>query len=514
MQTQTSQDVEVLKGILGSKYVSTSRKDLTYYGTDLSHEDVARADIIVQPATTDEVAAIVRFANERSIPIYPRGGGLSYTLGFTPTEQGGIILDSSRMNKIVEIDESAMSMTAQTGCTWLQIHEELGKLGLRLAFWGPLSGEGSTLGGCIANNAVWYGSARYGTTGDTLLGLEVVTPTGEVIRTGSGAHVSGWRHFRYYGPDLTGMFVGDCGALGIKTEATYELMPVPAGHESMSFDYPDLKSFLAGAAAMARARVASEIFYLSSTRLDGLIRAGYTFLEGASEVLHVSVEGPTQAVTDAYAERIRSIAADTGGREMSGELADRWRDEPFMAFVGGIAASLVSTKGEVWAPVHGIVPFSAVLELVDKVDALAAEYAEAFAKEGVYHYQLMCVVSGQLLVETNIVWPDELDPVRKAYVMDPRNVKMLGKVPTAMAAKALIKGVTRRAGRFSAARELAHEFRRGVSNIYQDHGSAHFQIGRYYDFEGHVSPAYFNHLKTLKRAIDPNGIMNPGVMGI
>ena len=502
-----------LKEIVGGPNVSTAARDLVYYGTDLSLQEVAPADFVVQPATTEEVAGVIRLANEYTTPIYPRGGGLSYTLGYTPMSPGGILLDTSRMNAVTEIDEDAMSITAQAGCTWKDLHSTLSEKGLRLVFWGPLSGEGSTLGGCVSNNVVWYGSAMYGAVGDTLLGLEVVTPTGEVIRTGSGAHFDGWRHFRYYGPDLTGMFVGDCGAFGIKTEASLELIPEPYGQESMSFDFPSLGDLLAAAAGIARSRVASEVFYLSSKRLDALIRSGYGFLAGATEVLHVSTEGPSAAVIAAHADAARSIARDRGGRELPGELAGKWRDEPFMGFVGGIAASLVSTSGEVWAPVHGIVPFSTALDLTEKVDKLAEQYADAFEKEHVYHYHLMCAVKGQLLVETNIVWPDELDPLRRAYVLDPRNVKILGKVPTGMAAKALFKGMIRRKGRFEEARRVASEFRRDVAAIYQDHGSVSFQVGRYYDFAGHVSEAYSTYVKELKRGLDPNGIMNPGVLG-
>jgi FAD/FMN-containing dehydrogenase len=505
---------EHLVGIVGKANVSTAAKDLVYYGTDLSLRDVAAADAVVQPGSTDEVAAVVRIANETGTPVYPRGGGLSYTLGYTPTEDGGILLDTSRLNKIVEVDVNAMSITAQAGCTWRQLHEALSEKHLRLAFWGPLSGEGSTLGGCIANNVAWYGSAKYGTAGDTLLGLEVVTPNGEVIRTGSGAHVDGWRHFRYYGPDLTGLFVGDCGAFGIKTEATFELIPETSPHESMSFNFPSLEVVLQAASAVARSRLASEVFYLSSKRLDALVRAGHRFLEGATEVLHVSAEGPTPSVTRAYAEAVRAIITENGGTELNGELAGKWRDEPYMAFVGGITASMVSVNGEVWAPVHGILPFASGLDLVEKVDSLAAEYAQTFAEHKVYHYHLMCAVKSQLLVETNIVWPDELDPVRRAYVLDPRNVKMLGKVPTAMAAKALFKGMTRRRGRFDTARAVAAAFRSEVARIYQNHGCVSFQIGRFYDFAGHVSDEYLDRVRSVKQALDPNGIMNPGVLGI
>ena len=502
-----------LKEVVGPRYVSAARKDLAYYGTDLSLNEVAQADLVVQPSTTGEVAAIVRLANENSLPVYPRGGGLSYTLGYTPVTPGGILLDTSRLNTITEVDTDSMSITAQAGCTWLDLHKALKERGLRMAFWGPLSGEGSTLGGCISNNVVWYGSGKYGTVGDSLLGLEIVTPTGDVIRTGSGAHVDGWRHFRYYGPDLTGMFVGDCGAFGIKTEATLELIPEPYGHQSMSFDFPTLGDLLAGMAGIARSRLATEVFYLSSKRLDSLIKAGYGFLAGATEVLHASTEGLDAAVVEAGANAIRNIVQQHGGRELEGELAGKWRDEPYMGFVGGITASLVSVNGEVWAPVHGIVPFAAALEITEKVDKLAETYAEAFEREHVYHYHLMCAVKGQLLVETNIMWPDELDPLRRAYVLDPRNVKMLGKVPSGMAIKALFKGMTRRRGRFDEARKVASDFRSEVAWIYQDHGSVNFQIGRYYDFAGHVSATYSDYVRSLKRSLDPNGVMNPGVLG-
>ena len=123
----------------------------------------------------------------------------------------------------------------QAGVTWAQLYEALKPKGLRLPFFGTFSGVRATVGGGMSNGALFFGTARYGTGADNLLGLEVVLADGTRVRTGQAAFKNGKPFYRTYGPDLTGLFTHDAGTLGIKTEATLRLIQWPEEYGYLSF---------------------------------------------------------------------------------------------------------------------------------------------------------------------------------------------------------------------------------------------------------------------------------------
>jgi len=191
--------------------------------------------IAVRPKTTEHVSAIVRLANKTKVPIVPKGGGGSLA-AFPPPWVGGddnILIDTTAMNKIVEIDKEYMRVTAQCGVILSQLADEVRKVGFHLPTVDvPIHMD--TLGG-VLSGFIGGGEpsdlATSGTMNKYLLGLQVVLPTGEIINTGGGPgtniHQSKTLHRDAASPDMTGMFVGDGGVFGIKTEATFEIKPFP-----------------------------------------------------------------------------------------------------------------------------------------------------------------------------------------------------------------------------------------------------------------------------------------------
>jgi D-lactate dehydrogenase (cytochrome) len=239
MATDVQTTVKTLQSALGEDAVITALEEREYFSRDLSWEPHAVAEIVVQPGSVEELTTAVTIANGAGLAVVPRGGGMSYTRGYTPERAATVLIDLRRLNHISEINTEDMYVTAECGCTWEQLYTTLRSHGVRTPYWGPLSGRYATVGGALSQNSLFYGSARYGTVADSVLGLEVVLTGGKHLRTGSGASTARSPFFRYFGPDLTGLFLSDTGAFGIKAKAALKLIPLPAVTVSASFAFDE-----------------------------------------------------------------------------------------------------------------------------------------------------------------------------------------------------------------------------------------------------------------------------------
>ena len=202
---------------IGEEYVLTDEASCVLYAQDVYTKGLT-ALAVVRPGDTDELADIVSSVTSAGHAIIARGGGMSYTSGYVPKEEGSVIVDMSRMDRVLEINTEDMFVTVQAGCTWKSLHEALDGSGYRTPYWGTLSGIHATVGGGMSQNSIFWGSARYGTAVDSVLGLEVVLADGSTVRTGSGAQKHGTPFFRHYGPDLTGLFCCDTGGARVESD--------------------------------------------------------------------------------------------------------------------------------------------------------------------------------------------------------------------------------------------------------------------------------------------------------
>lgn len=186
------------------------------------------ADMIVRPESPEEISDIVKIANKYKTPIIPRGGGADL-VGGAATDKG-ILMDLTRMNKIIEIDEDNFYCFVEAGITWGELNSALLKKDLTMGIIGPGSGFSATIGGGLSNSTAGFGSTKYGLITDNCLGVEVVlgNPQGSIIRTGSMSNKYAPPFCRYgVAPDFTGLFMGDVGTMGIKTKASIKLYPHP-----------------------------------------------------------------------------------------------------------------------------------------------------------------------------------------------------------------------------------------------------------------------------------------------
>lgn len=210
--------VKELKGIVGKENVLTELEDRICYSYDGTFKRGIPL-VVVFPGNTQEVVQIMKLANREKIPVFPRGAGTGLSGGSIPQE-GGMALVLTRMNKIKEISQEDLLAVVEPGLVVGHFHQEVEKLGL---FYppDPASLKSCTMGGNVAENAGGPRAFKYGVTKDYILGLEVVTPLGDVMRTGGRTvkNVTGY--------DLTRLLTGSEGTLGIVTEITVRLIPKP-----------------------------------------------------------------------------------------------------------------------------------------------------------------------------------------------------------------------------------------------------------------------------------------------
>jgi D-lactate dehydrogenase (cytochrome) len=215
----TDTDVQHLIAIVGAENVSSRGPDLEAHSVDESCIDPHLPEVVVWPSTTEQVAAILRYANERRIPVSPWSGGSSLE-GNPVAVQGGILLAMYRMNKVLEIREDDLQVVVQPGVIYNELNKDLRRLGM---FFPPAPGSSdvATIGGMVANNSSGMRAVKYGVTRHYVLKLELVLPDGRIVSLGSNAKKT------TSGYDLVDLIVGSEGTLGVVTEITMRLMGLP-----------------------------------------------------------------------------------------------------------------------------------------------------------------------------------------------------------------------------------------------------------------------------------------------
>lgn len=225
---------EKISAIVGTDNYDDSQVGRLVYSYDATPNFQSMPDAVVSPRNTSEISQIVKICNENGIPLVPRGSGTNLCAGTCPTE-GGIVLLFKYMNSIVEIDEENLTVTVQPGVVTLDMINAIEAKGL---FYppDPSSMKISTIGGNINENSGGLRGLKYGVTRDYVMALEIVLPNGDIIRTGGklAKDVAGY--------DLTRLFVGSEGTLGIITEATLKLIPMPETKKTMLALYEDLEA--------------------------------------------------------------------------------------------------------------------------------------------------------------------------------------------------------------------------------------------------------------------------------
>lgn len=525
LSTPTPSLVAQLQGIVGPARVLTGDEDRRFHSQDIAGPRAHVAACVAQPRTVEELAAVVAAAAAAGHAVVPRGGGASYTGGYVPPSDACVLVDTRGLAQVVEVNTADMYVTVEVGCTWQALLAALEPHGVRTPFWGPLSGATATVGGSLSQNAILWGSARHGVSAESVLALEVVLADGSVLHTGAAAARHARPFFRYYGPDLTGLFLGDTGALGIKARATLRLIRRPEWFETASFGFATHEQMAGAMTAIAREGLVSECFamdpVLTAQRMKraglaqdlkavkGVITsarglaaglkeaakvalAGRDFLEHSPYSMHVGTEGRTQAaVTEALAE-VRRIVAAHRGNEVENTVPKVLRGMPFVPM-----SSAIGPSGERWLPVHALVPLSDAAAAWSAVRALFDSRRADLERLGVQIGVLTAVVAPSAFVlEPVFYWPAP----RTLYyqrVLDEATRARFEDFPPNPQAEALVM-----------------ELRGELTRLFMERGAAHLQIGRTYRYRESLRAEPARLLEAIKRAVDPDGIVNPGSLGI
>ncbi|NCV64518.1 MAG: FAD-binding protein, partial [Betaproteobacteria bacterium] len=224
--------IDTLKAHFGER-CSTAMAVREQHGRDESaYTTVPPPAAVVFAQSTEDVAFTVRHAAEHHVPIIPFGVGSSLE-GHLLAVQGGISIDLGRMNKVLTVNPEDLTVTVQPGVTRKQLNEEIKSTGL---FFPIDPGADASIGGMSATRASGTNAVRYGTMRENVLGLEVVTASGDVIRTGTRARKSS------AGYDLTRLMVGSEGTLGVITEVTLKLFPLPEAVSAATCSFPSIEA--------------------------------------------------------------------------------------------------------------------------------------------------------------------------------------------------------------------------------------------------------------------------------
>jgi FAD/FMN-containing dehydrogenase len=494
----------------------TDPADTALYAQDVFTQGPAPLAVF-RPGSMAELTAGVRAATAHGIAIIPRGGGMSYTSGYIAPAAGALILDMGRMQRILSINETDMTVTVEAGCTWHALYEALHPKGLRTPLWGTLSGLYASVGGGMAQNGLFWG-ARDGTIAPSIISAEVVLADGTILKTGND-------FLRPFGPDLTGLFGADAGAFGVKAHITLPLRhDGPAfAYGSYAFDAPE--HYCAAMSEIGRRGLAAEAFgfdpFLQAQRMkrDSLVSdaksllnmaksqggfwkglkesvkvaaAGRSFLDDATFSIHLICEGRHQSAVDADLAQVEQIVRTNGGSVVENTIPKILRANPFPP-----PNSMAGPAGERWAPVHGIVRHSKALETINALTTLFEAHEADMERLGVgCGYMFLLVGTTGFLIEPCFYWPDEQWDIHAHFIEDSHFAK-LPKLPANPEARALVE-----------------QLRLAVIDLFGAMDGIHFQIGRTYPLLGRSDPAARALLGAVKDHLDPRGLMNPGALGL
>ena len=355
---------QALIEIAGEENYTNSLIDMVSFSYDAS-EHSHRPTCAVWAETADQVSEILKLSNREKIPVIPRGAGTGLSGMAVPIE-GGIILDLSRMNSIVKISIEDRLAIVQPGVVYVDLEKALAPFGFFFPP-DPASGKVSTLGGNVATNAGGLKGAKYGTTRDYVLGLQVVLPDGRIMRTGSKAmkSVSGY--------DLTRLFVGSEGTLGVVTEITLKINPKPTATSTALATFDSLED--AGRAInqiMHSGIVPSALEILGRETIAAINQNTDLNLPEVDAMLLAETDGYTQEETDYQIEKIIQNFKENNAKEVKQAKTDKEVEDLWAARKSAYAVLARIKTHFVLEDVT--VPMTNIAELLKGIEAISKRY--------------------------------------------------------------------------------------------------------------------------------------------
>ncbi len=505
---------DVFAAIVGLTHVISDRKQRQFFSRDIFYWDAARdADLVVQPGTPGEVGRVVRAASDFGYHISTRGGGMSYTNGYGPAEAKAVLIDTRRLDAIRTVNRTDRYVIVEAGCTWQQVDEALKPLGFKVMFPAPFSGVYSTVGGALSQGV------PMGMVG--ILGLEVVRADGKLVHTGSwSAHENASPFFRNFGPDLTGLFLGDCGTFGIKTAAALQIEPRPRhlAHASFAYEsYEDLcetyiemgpfdflirrvgldpfKSQNAAKVGFKEAvRTLGDVTGSGPSLLSGLrdsmkmATAGGNFMKGVKWSLHLTAKGAGDKDAVVALELAREVCLKRG-REIP-NILPRAMDARLYSIRG-----FLGKDGQRWVPTNSIFPLSRAVEVATAVQEFFDKRRVDMDRWGMWESYMNNSGAGYFMCEPSFYWLDEVSELHLAHLPadEARKFRKIEANPDA--------------------RRYAMKLRDELRDFFYDIGAIHVQLAKFYRYQESLGEETRRLVNEVKDIMDPRHILNRANLG-
>ncbi|MHA1238767.1 MAG: FAD-binding oxidoreductase [Candidatus Odinarchaeia archaeon] len=446
--------ISELTAIVGENDISVKEADLVPYALDAlspSFTDGGPPDVVVLPENTLEVSEIVKLANREKIPVTPWGSGTGVMGGAIPLNKG-IVVDLKKMNKVIFIDEESLNVTVQSGTVLEALERELNKHNLTLRYE-PGTFRSSTVGGAIANAGIGM-YAKRGAIGDHVLGLEAVLPTGEIVRSRPVFKTSTG------GDTLNWLFIGSEGTLGIITEATLRVSQIPESREIYIVGFSDFKKAVKTLFKIYTLQIEPAIL----TAIDHPIWFIPKLEDFKGAALIVGLEGLNEIVKG-QRKYVKEICLKNGGEFFSEEISESWWKNRFnwQSITAEFKVQMIDDSS--------FPSLSSFLKMYDIYLKLCEKYRLTPILAHIGYGDRMSMAT---LISVNIDDPDELN----------RALRWRDEI---VAAKLKLGGVVMPS--------------MGVG----------FDYSKYLELEHGEAMKVF---KRIKRALDPNNIMNPGKRGL
>lgn len=449
--------IDTFASLCGKENVFTSAEDLIAYSYDGTPLHAHRPDAIVRPTSKEQIAEILRLANTHRFAVVPRGSGTGLSGGSIPVPNG-IVMDLSRWNRILEIDEENLTAWVEPGVITSQLHQEVERRGL---FYPPDPGSMNicTIGGNVAENSGGLRGLKYGVTKNYVMGLEVVLPNGEIIVCGGKTvkDVAGY--------NLKDLFIGSEGTLGIFTRILLKLIPKPETSRTMVayFDSP-IDAGRTVSAIIAEKIIPCTVEFLDNTTIrcvEAFAKIGLPV--DAASMLLLEVDGPAAAV-EIDAKKVEECCRRNNAASV---IVASTTDEAMTLKTARRSAFSALARSKPTTILEDItVPRSAVAEMLQKINDISAKYRiqiGTFGHAGDGNLHPTCL--------TDERDKEEIARAEKAY------------------------------------EEIFVEAVRLGGTITGEHGTG---LAKKKFLHLVTGTAAIDTMRSVKKALDPNGILNPG----
>ena len=446
--------LDALQARFGAR-CSTAMVVREQHGRDESPIDAPPPEAVVYCESTEDVAAVVKLADQYAVPVIPFGVGSSLE-GHLLAVQGGVSVDLSRMNKLLAIQPEDLTVTVQAGVTRMQLNNEIRHTGL---FFPIDPGADASLGGMCATRASGTNAVRYGTMRENVLGLTVVTPQGEVIHTGTRARKSS------AGYDLTRLMVGSEGTLGVITEVTLRVYPLPEAISAATCTFPSIDAAVRTTIQIIQMGIPIARCELLDAHAVRAVNKHDKLTLTEAPMLLMEFHGSEASVAE-QAATVQEIAAEFGGAGFEWATTPEARTKLWTARHHAYFAGLQLKAGSRTVTTDTCVPISRLAECVTQA-------SEAATAAGMMHYIVGHVGDGNFHI---------------AYLVDP-------KIP---AERELAERLNNEVVQRAIAAEGTCSGEHGIGLHKMDFLVTEAGVGA------------IDMMRTLKRALDPKNIMNPG----